>query len=271
MAKKRKGKLSPDMAATDINQSNSAASDFDDDEEYPWTEEDEAEFQAGMKDAHWEDIERAYEYKMDDEIQAKLTPTASDNVKRIIDDCKAKIAADPNSAEACDIKRATILKIAQEHGFELHEGEMPATKPNSLSFDCRVGQKLYYSDFMDKDTFMQAYAETYAALSDKPNRSPIIPYCTDDSGKIIMTDYEGEGCVSSCYDNRIDLIRLCDFKLHWKIDDPECESIVKDTKAKYKTMVEDLKSRYYRDQLTKSELKACDTVVSEELYHNTEY
>ena len=85
-----------------------------------------------------------------------------------------------------------------------------------------------------------------------------------------MTDCEGEGCEDPFYENRIDLIRMDEFR-RWNIDDPECESIVKNTKAKYKTIVDDLKSRYDRDQLTKAKIKACDTMVTEELYHNNKY
>lgn len=269
MGKKRKGKQSPDMAATDINQSDFAA-DFDDDEEYPWTEEDEAEQLAVEKEWTWGKYEEAYSRRMHRELQAKLTPAVSEGIKSVIDDCKARIAADPDSAEACDIKRATISKIAQEHGFELHEGEMPATKPNSLCFKCSVGQKSYYSDFMDKDTFIQSYAEVYDVLCKKNGDSPISPRCTDDNGKIIMTDYEGECCEDPWYYNRIDLIREREFR-SWKIDDPEGRSIVKDVKNKYKTMVDDLKSRYDRDQLTKDEIKACDDMVMEDLYGNNEY
>jgi hypothetical protein len=204
---------------------------------------------------NWYEIESEYQSRMHDEITEKLSIPATDHAKEVVADFKEK-AGELNWRNYNDERKGNKMKheamqnIADTYGLKFNDA-VPEVGQGQfyITYDYIEGGQYHYkfSDPMDKDTFMNAYSDLYAL-----DKGMTVRY-RDISGR--EPDRWGvEQDMHYISNSSLASIRSTDFR-HWGVEDPEGDRIIKDTKAKYKEIVDKAKSDFNREHTAEIEFE----------------
>lgn len=217
---------------------------------------------------NWRTIESKYQNDMYSEIDEKLTIPATDNAKSIANDYKNKTASIDwqdyeQRRQGNTMLHEAMSSIAKSHGLSFGDKTPQPDKGQFyIQYEYIDGGQYHTksSNPMDKDTFMNAYSDLYeldkgmtVKYRDTSGRDP------DKWGRAQDMHYVSNSSLAS--------MRSCDFK-HWDVDDPEGDAIIKDTKAKYKAIVEKAKSDFEREHAAEIESERFQRGYEDDFYTN---